>query len=461
MVSWFNFRSSETLTNSQSNFYRTLRAYRVLAFKYILQQQERGSSSLRGSDSALLLTAAAPWFLNGLHSAPDYGPCSRDLMGKILPLVDRGDADIQTLAYPASTRAITHPYEEDGFDENENENENEHEREPNLRHNALSIHSDSGSSEDEAPSRPVYPQYGARPSRSETVPYNPYGIVFLREIRIGEGVVVPRFRDVAAGMITSKTFRYIFGVERNDIDGQFFKGQMLVPANPGRVSNKTRSTATRIISDETEAPRIFNLTSRGYHLPPREEDTGSDIGEIINLTDDEDDIDMDGDIDKTLTQLWRQFLVDLTAKVSNRKGALAPSYCILSKPERDRVDDKTYQNLNLRAYFDNCQYRKGTEADWESAFERCWPPPGKLLTLKTQNYPTMKYYISWGALINNRGPVPVEEMRQSLHDFFFALKWIPNFQADRVWYTKRDPKFNRFPECDPMEAAPRILIRWS
>ena len=374
-------------------------------------------------------------------------------MGKILPLVNRDDADIQTLAHPGSTRADMQPtpFDEDVEDGDEDV-------ELNHREDALSVH--SALSEDDGLSRPANSRYGQQSVRSETVPYNPYGIVFLREIRIGEGIVVPRFRDITVGMITPKTFRYIFGIERNDVDSHFFVGRMLVPANPHRVSNKTRSTATRIIPTESEAPTIFNLAAQGHSLPPRQQDEGSDIGEIIDSIDDGDDSDSDGDIDKKLTKLWRQFLVDLTAKVSNRKGAFAPSYCILSKSERDAVDASTYQNLNLRDYFNNCQYRTATNADWDAAFDKFWPPPGKLLTTKTQNYPKMKYYISWGILINNPQPTPVDVMRERLHRVFHDLKWIPNCQADRIWYTKRDTTFKRFPECDPTEAAPRILIRW-
>ncbi len=429
-----------------------MRAYRVLAFKHILEQQQRGPASLRGADSSLLLTAAAPWFLNGLHSVPDNGPCSRDLMGKILPLVNREDADIQALAYPASHRAgmQPNPLDEDADDSGDDELD--------LREDALSVH--SALSDDEVFVRPGNFRNAQQSNRPETLPYNPYGIVFLREIRLGEGIIVPRFRDISGGMITPKTVHYIFGIKREDIDSQIFLGRMPVPQNPRRISNKTRSTATRITTAEPEEPIIFNLAARGYHLPPLQHDEGSDIGEIIDLTDNENDSDMEGDIDKKLTQLWRQFLVDVTAKVPNRKGAFAPSYCILSKFERDNVNQKTYQNLNLRAYFDNCQYRTATRHDWNAAFDKCWPLPGTLLTAKTQNYPKMKYYVAWGLLINSNQSTPVEAMRRSLHERFFELKWIPNFQADRVWYTKRDPTFKRFPEADPTEAAPRILIRW-
>ena len=42
------------------------------------------------------------------------------------------------------------------------------------------------------------------------------------------------------------------------------------------------------------------------------------------------------------------------------------------------------------------------------------------------------------------------------------LHWIPNIQADRIWYTKSDPKhFKRMCEGDGGKAAaPRVLIRW-
>ncbi len=109
-----------------------------------------------------LLTAAAPWFLNGLHSVPDNGPCSRDLMGKILPLVNREDADIQALAYPASHRAgmQPNPLDEDADDSGDDELD--------LREDALSVH--SALSDDEVFVRPGNFRNAQQSNRPETLP---------------------------------------------------------------------------------------------------------------------------------------------------------------------------------------------------------------------------------------------------------------------------------------------------
>ncbi|KAF9470233.1 hypothetical protein BDN70DRAFT_771342, partial [Pholiota conissans] len=134
--------------------------------------------------------------------------------------------------------------------------------------------------------------------------------------------------------------------------------------------------------------------------------------------------------------LWRQFLVDVTAKVPNRRSSFESSYCVLSKVQRSRVNEDIYRNLNLREYFNDCLYRTATKADWESSFDKCWPQKGKYLPLNAQNYTQMKYYRSWGTLIGRSEATLVEEMRQSLYKRFLKLKWFPNAQNDRLWPTK-------------------------
>ncbi|KAF9470635.1 hypothetical protein BDN70DRAFT_901951, partial [Pholiota conissans] len=157
----------------------SLRAYRVLAFKYILEQQEQGTYSIRSMDSALLLTAAAPWFLNGLHSAPDNGPSSRDLMGKILPLVDRIDADVETLAYPTSTRASITPVQRSDNDDNDDDDDDDDDHDDHDRNagsvrrveeDNISVYSDL--SDVEAPVHQAIRPRG-QSNRPENVPYNP------------------------------------------------------------------------------------------------------------------------------------------------------------------------------------------------------------------------------------------------------------------------------------------------
>lgn len=375
-------------------------------------------------------------------------------MGKILPLVNREGADVDTLAYPASTRARISAAEEEEEEEGEEGAVNPDE---DADEDNMSVH--SGASDVEHAPVPIH-QHARQGSRSETLPYNPYGIVFLREIRIGDGTVVPRFLDRKVAMITPKTFHYIFGIDREDVDMEYFKGHLVVPSNPHRVANKTRRTARRFV-EEVEVPRIFNLSQRGYQLPPPLRDEGSDVEE------DEDEpvpVDEDLDIDARLTALWRQFLVDLTAKAPNRRGANESSYCRLSKPQRDRVNDATYQNLRLRDYFCHCQFRTATKKDWDNAFDKYWPEKGKeILIGSVQNLPSMSYYLRWSKWltdINDEDNATITAMRKELQKKFNNLKWIPNIQSDRVWATKADKGslFKRFPDSDT-DSGPRILIR--
>jgi len=260
-------------------------------------------------------------------------------------------------------------------------------------------------------------------------------------------------------MVTSKTFRYIFSVDRDDVDIAYFRTQLVVPSNPDRVANRTHRTALRFVEEE-EAPRIFNLAERGYQLPPPMRDEGSDA-EDDNEPQVFDDV---LDIDMNLTTLWRQFLVDLTAKAPNRKGAGQPSYCVLTKIQRDRVNDATYQNLRLREYFAQCQFRIGSKSEWDEAFEKYWPLKGRVLIGNPQNLPSMNYYLNWLKWLSE---IPDEQqfvitaMRDDLRKLFYTLKWIPNIQSDRVWYTKEDTHnlFQRFPDSQ-IRTGPRILIRW-
>lgn len=378
-------------------------------------------------------------------------------MGKILPLVNRGDADVDALAYPVRTRAqqAALPVEEE--EEEEEGEEDIVNPVQDVNEDNLSVHSGPSDVED-APV--LFHQRARHGNRPETLPHNPYGIVFLREIRIGDGTVVPRFRDRNVPMVTDKTFRYIFGVDREDVEMEYFKAQLVVPSNPYRVANRTHRTATRFV-EEVEAPRIFNLAERGYELPPPMRDEGSDVEDDDEL----EIVDEALNLDARLTTLWRQFLVDVTAKAPNLKDARQTSYCVLTKAQRDRVDDTTYQNLRLREYFLHCQFRPATKNDWDMAFEKFWPEKdGVVLVGGAQNLPSMSYYVGWGKWleeIHYDNVDVITAMRKELKTYFNALKWIPNIQSDRVWYTKqaKDKRFHRFPDSD-IRTGPWILIRW-
>ena len=131
-------------------------------------------------------------------------------MNKILPLVNREDADPDTLVYPASTRARPLVMEEEEAPDDDEMSEIEDE--------AISVVSDA--TDIVLPNPPAVGN-----TRSSQVPYAPYGIVFLREIRMGNGIVVPRFRDYDVPMVSDKTLQFIFGRSPDAIADVLFTNQ--------------------------------------------------------------------------------------------------------------------------------------------------------------------------------------------------------------------------------------------
>jgi hypothetical protein len=141
--------------------------------------QASGSPALRVKREALLLTAACVWLVNGLHACPEDGPVARNLMDAILPVPDSEDhRDHVNLAYPAAARS--HKVGEQG---------------------------DSDQDEWE-----VMP----------TVPYNPYGVVFLRCVVLHGPNHVPRMR-AGGPFLSPPAFKYFFGASEGEISHKYYK----------------------------------------------------------------------------------------------------------------------------------------------------------------------------------------------------------------------------------------------
>jgi hypothetical protein len=388
----------------------------------VLDWQKNGPISHRTTNEAILLTAAGPWLLNGLHSTPDDRSASRELMVGILPHVERDGADPNTLAFPART----------SHEEEEDESES----------------TDSDSS--------VVPRHRFK-ATANTLPYNPYGLVFLRAIRVGAKYPVPRFQHSSLFqyiVFSTKAFRFFFG--KNNIDElkeDLIRKTIVQRHNPSRISNKRR-TAPRQIEEGERA--LFKLSRKGFKLPAPVVDEGSDID--VDSGNEPDGGDSREDIDSKLSKIWRQFLVDLAAKAPNRKGATFDSYCRLDADQRSMIDDKVHQNSKLSDYWVDCQWKFSTKSEWDVSFNRLWPQKGTILYGNAQNYPTTTYYVQWVTLTNDSDLPTVNAMRSALKKKFDTLYWMPHAQTDRIWHTKYLKGFRRFDAYEEFQAAPRILI---
>lgn len=398
-----------------------------MACKLVLCWQAEGSSLHRARLPALLLTAASAWILNGLHSTPDTGYSSKELMNATLPHVNRREADPDTLAYGG-------PAAHDDGDSQA-----------------------SSDSEEEQPAR-------RRRRGAETLPAFPYGLVFLRGIRVGPEYPVPRLTHDGS-YIESKAFRYFFGVNSDEIELEFFASRLVAPPNPARVPNKAPRTARyhNWNRGEGEEERDFSLADQGYRLNPTPRDGGSDIDDNEDRDNDdeaegeEDEAAFNERIDKLLTRVWRQFLLDITLKSPNMRRAVNPSYCILDPGERTLVTEETYKNRRLSDYFLDCQWKFAESGDWDLTFDRLWPL-GDSLQNKSQNYTATTYYPEWAALKARADSDTIQHMRRALKKKFDKLYWMPFAQSDRIWYTKAAIGFQKSSGRNILAPAPQILI---
>jgi hypothetical protein len=268
------------------HFHRSLRAYRILAINFVLTWQSQGPKELRAQPEALLLVAALIWLANGLHSRPDDGSAARNLMTAVLPRVERNGADPDTLAFCART---------DGEDV------------------------------------------------GETLPYNPYGLVFFTKLKV-VGVAVPRF--YLGHRLEDFAFKYYFGKDYDAVANTIFPvGIVRPPTQVPRnrvIGNRTQMTCAPFQPENEPQQTIFELAAQGYQLPPRAIDNGSEI----EVDSEEEDLGIEN-IDAVVTNIWRSFLCDLLTKSPNPKGALLPSYCRLPSAARSQVKVGPYGLIRL------------------------------------------------------------------------------------------------------------------
>jgi hypothetical protein len=308
---------------------------RLLAISQTLSQQASGSTCSRLIPEALTLTAACVWLLNGLHARPEDGPAARQLMDAALPLAEAAGLNHDVLAYNMSRQGDWQQEEEEEGEEEEGRGEPN-----NRRHHGR-------------------------------VPYMPYGCIFLRCIMIGE--VVPHLR-IGGTVLTEPAFKFWFeGMTLDQVQAMYQKSSV-IPRNTlagKRPTNKAKMP-TYINFTGTPEPPLFDLESLGHTLPPPTQDDGSDIDDRETPP----PADEHPTIDTFLSQLWRQFVIDLTGKAPNPQGITNPSYLKLTTVQRREGKEDIYKNLTLSDVFTDIAYRNASSADSKRAFKWLFPEPG-------------------------------------------------------------------------------------
>lgn len=391
--------------------FRGIRAHSLLAFKYILEWQADGPPEARAKLPALLVTAAAPWFLNSLHSTYDDRPASRQLMAAILPHVRREDADRDLLPFPMRLSA----------------------REPTLE-------GEDSLEDGDAP----------------TVPYFPFGLIFLREIHFGEDHPVPRFYNNRS--ISDGAFEYFFQADREEVELRLRQNNIVGSRHPDRTKNRTRQ---RIAPRDATAPLpapLFSLARSGHRLLPPARDYGSDM----EASSEEEALvpDSGSSIDKEVDKIWRLFLIDIMELSPNQKGANLPAYIKLGSEVRKTATLDIYQNERLSELFIRVQWKRATKEEWKDSFDRLFPGKReKMLRGKVQNFGKCAYYPLWVSFMDRVEKDTLRATRKAVWGFVCSMYWLPCVKSDRIWCTRPMSGLNTYPIREEGRPAPQVLIR--
>jgi hypothetical protein len=363
---------------------------------------------MRVNPEALLLTAATTWLINSLHARPDDGPASRSLMESVLPLTDAQDADHLALIF-YSRRGDGNEEEEDGEDGEE----------------------------------------------LVSVPYLPFGAFFLRRIMVLE---VPRMRS-GGPMLTAAAFKFIFGRTMVELRHDYLKPGIIpleVMSANRVVTNKTKRTPMYIPEPGTTQPVLFNLAEKNLALPPPAAvDSGSDWE-----SDEDRGEDSSLGIDETVTQLYRQFIIDMFNKSPNPRGPGKASYCLLSRSDKLTASEDLFKNLHVPDIWRACQFKVGTDDEFSRAFGHLFPEREHETSPNVQGYLQCQYYMKWKDLSSTAPPDTFDAIRRSIKRRVSKFVWLPDAQQDKIWPTTHIAHFQQYPPDSPSNApAPRLLFR--
>ena len=393
--------SSNKLPFSLTSTVRGFRVYRLLALCDILKAQASGSPALCVKREALLLTTACVWLINSLHAHPDDGPAARNLMKAVLPVTDSDGTE-----YHGQEEE-----EEEGDDDNNN-------------------------------------------GTSSSVPYNPYGVIFLRRVVLRGEKHIPRMR-AGGPFLSPPAFKLFFQALEDEIIHKYYKVGIIpceVLDKQCIVTNKTRRTTTYINFSEEPEPNLFQLAEKGHQLPPPPVDDGSDI-EM------EEEPDITGDIDTEVSQLWQQFLINVAIKSPNPRGGTTSSYLSIRRQDRLTVGEDFYKNPKLSNMWMACQYKLAGTKELQLAFHHLFPPYNHETPEKNvQNYLQCAYYRKWAEIRATADETVVIAIHKELFKKLSALVWIPHAGQDRIWPTATTtPGFTHLPP-GTTSPAPRLLI---
>lgn len=122
------------------------------------------------------------------------------------------------------------------------------------------------------------------------------------------------------------------------------------------------------------------------------------------------------------------------------------------------VNEDTYKNRTLSAYFTDCQWKVAGRKDWQLIFDRFFPPRDSIKGGRVQNYGATVYLRTLRKIQARSDNETNRRIREALRRKFDELYWMPFAQTDRIWYTKFNAKFVKSSGRERRAPSPQILI---
>ena len=164
----------------------------------------------------------------------------------------------------------------------------------------------------------------------------------------------------------------------------------------------------------------------------------------------------DNPLKQHVQEILLQLYYDILSESPNKRSRLEGAWTNIPNSLRaEHAVEDLY--LQLEFPFTAVQYVTSTDAQWETHFNRFFPP--KIPGHAGQNFGKCRYYHTYLTLVNYLPPRHLSWVRMELHDKFNSLAWIPFTECDRMWSTRKanPQRWKHLPVNGPME-GPRIAI---
>ncbi|KAJ2911336.1 hypothetical protein MD484_g9078, partial [Candolleomyces efflorescens] len=286
--------------------------------------------------------------------------------------------------------------------------------------------------------------------------------MYLRTICFDAEHPAPGMEPSPRSRISETTFEHFYGAKYGALLDFVYNGSLAAKPNPHRSRNRIQRPAYHP-PPEQPIPILFNL-SIGDQLVPQQDWDYNPLAEEMDV----DDPPRERPTwNARLSQIYVQCIMDMVASVPNPSQATEPSYCILSKQERQEATEAIFNDSNIGKFFNQARWKVGTHKDHQIAFDNLFLEKGKVKT-RQQNFGSSPYYKMWNHFRETNTKEVTEEARKALRKRFRKKTvWLPWIQSDRIWRTTRDVKgnYSATPGLSPQTPAPLLLtivnLRWN